>query len=191
VAWMGETNSNDVFTAVNSCNAQAAPATGQTRPSRSPGRSARARPLLHSNRTHSWVTGAQQLGANCGLMHRRKDRCFFDHVLGPAVPVGSPVHFGNMVGEVKTFFDNWLLNPDRHLVNTDHCARRTPARFDRKSSMLRPPARFGKCHLPPITAYPWISILASGTASAVMVIRALPGKLSPNTSRRICVRRSP
>jgi hypothetical protein len=48
-----------------------------------------------------------------------------------------------------------------------------------------------KFHLPPITAYPWISILASGTASAVMVIRALPGKLSPNTSLRICVRRSP
>jgi hypothetical protein len=22
------------------------------------------------------------------------------------------------------FFDNSLLNPDRHLVNTDHCARR-------------------------------------------------------------------
>ena len=129
--------------------------------------------------------------AKCGLMHRRKDRCSFDHVLGPAVTVGSPVYFGNMVGEVKTFFDNWLLNRDRHLVNTDHCARRTPACFARKSSMLRPPARFGKCHLPPITAYPWISILASGTASAVMVIRALPGKLSPNTSRRICVRRSP
>src|ERR1700730_12817607 len=131
------------------------------------------------------------LWAKCGLMHRRKDRCSFDHVLGPAVRVGSPVYFGNMVGEVKTFFDNWLLNPDRQLVHTDHCARRTPPCFDRKSSMLPPPARFGKCHLPPITAYPWISILASGTASAVMVIRALPGKLSPNTSRRICVRRSP
>jgi hypothetical protein len=25
-----------------------------------------------------------------------------------------------MMGEVKMFFDNWLLNPDRHLVNTDH-----------------------------------------------------------------------
>jgi hypothetical protein len=47
----------------------------------------------------------------------------------PAVTVGSPVYFGNMVGEVKTFFDNWLLNPNRHLVNTDHCARRTPACF--------------------------------------------------------------
>jgi hypothetical protein len=115
----------------------------------------------------------------------------FRSVLGPAVTVGSPVYFENMVGDVRTFFDNWLLNQDRHLVNTDHCARRTPACFARKSSMLRPPARFGKCHLSPITAYPWISILASGTASAVMVMRALPGKLSPNTSRRICVRRSP
>src|SRR6266498_1611401 len=26
-----------------------------------------------------------------------------------AVIVGSPVYFGNMSGEVKTFFDNWLL----------------------------------------------------------------------------------
>jgi len=61
--------------------------------------------------------------------------------------------------------------------------------FARKS-MLRPPA-LRKFHLPPITAYPWISSLASGTASAVIVIRALPGKLSPNTSLRICVSRSP
>jgi multimeric flavodoxin WrbA len=42
----------------------------------------------------------------CGLMYRRKDRCSFDHILGPAVAVGSPVYLGNMVGEVKTFFDN-------------------------------------------------------------------------------------
>src|ERR1700730_8643243 len=59
-----------------------------------------------------------------------------------------------------------------------------------KSSMLRPPARFGKCHLPPITAYPWISILASGTASAVMVIRALPGKLSPTEHMAVRIDRS-
>jgi hypothetical protein len=96
----------------------------------------------------------RQPWAKCGLMHRRKDRCSFDHILGPAVTVGSPVYFGNMVGEVKTFFDNWLLNPDRHMVNTDHCARRTPACFARKSSMLRPPARLGNFHWPPITAYP-------------------------------------
>ena len=29
-----------------------------------------------------------------------------------AVIVGSPVYFGNMAGEVKTFFDNWLLKFD-------------------------------------------------------------------------------
>jgi NAD(P)H dehydrogenase (quinone) len=29
-----------------------------------------------------------------------------------AVIVGSPVYFGNMSGEVKTFFDNWLLKFD-------------------------------------------------------------------------------
>jgi NAD(P)H dehydrogenase (quinone) len=28
------------------------------------------------------------------------------------VIVGSPVYFGNMAGEVKTFFDNWLLKFD-------------------------------------------------------------------------------
>ena len=28
------------------------------------------------------------------------------------VIVGSPVYFGNMSGEVKTFFDNWLLKFD-------------------------------------------------------------------------------
>ena len=43
----------------------------------------------------------------------------------------------------------------------------------------------------PITAMPWISILASGLARPVMVMRALPGKLSPNISRRIWVSRSP
>ena len=55
----------------------------------------------------------------------------------PAVTVGSPVYFGNMVGEVKTFFDNWLLNPNRHLVNTDHCARRTPARLPESQCSAR------------------------------------------------------
>lgn len=32
-----------------------------------------------------------------------------DLVSSDAVIVGSPVYFGNMSGEVKTFFDNWLL----------------------------------------------------------------------------------
>ena len=32
-----------------------------------------------------------------------------DLLSADAVIVGSPVYFGNMSGEVKTFFDNWLL----------------------------------------------------------------------------------
>ena len=32
-----------------------------------------------------------------------------DLLSADAVVVGSPVYFGNMSGEVKTFFDNWLL----------------------------------------------------------------------------------
>ena len=32
-----------------------------------------------------------------------------DLVSSDAVVVGSPVYFGNMSGEVKTFLDNWLL----------------------------------------------------------------------------------
>ena len=59
--------------------------------------------------------------------YARKDPCSFDHIPGPAVTVGSRVYFGNEGVEVKAFFDNWPLNQDRHLVNTDHCARRTPA----------------------------------------------------------------
>jgi NAD(P)H dehydrogenase (quinone) len=35
-----------------------------------------------------------------------------DLLSSDAVVVGSPVYFGNMAGEVKTFFDNWLLKFD-------------------------------------------------------------------------------
>jgi NAD(P)H dehydrogenase (quinone) len=35
-----------------------------------------------------------------------------DLLSSDAVIVGSPVYFGNMAGEVKTFFDNWLLKFD-------------------------------------------------------------------------------
>jgi NAD(P)H dehydrogenase (quinone) len=35
-----------------------------------------------------------------------------DLLSADAVIVGSPVYFGNMSGEVKTFFDNWLLKFD-------------------------------------------------------------------------------
>jgi NAD(P)H dehydrogenase (quinone) len=35
-----------------------------------------------------------------------------DLLSSDAVIVGSPVYFGNVSGEVKTFFDNWLLKFD-------------------------------------------------------------------------------
>jgi NAD(P)H dehydrogenase (quinone) len=35
-----------------------------------------------------------------------------DLLSSEAVIVGFPVYFGNMSGEVKTFFDNWLLKFD-------------------------------------------------------------------------------
>src|SRR5262249_9967181 len=35
-----------------------------------------------------------------------------DLVACDAIIVGSPVYFGNMSGDVKTFFDNWLLKFD-------------------------------------------------------------------------------
>jgi NAD(P)H dehydrogenase (quinone) len=35
-----------------------------------------------------------------------------DLVSSDAIIVGSPVYFGNMSGEVKTFFDNWTLKFD-------------------------------------------------------------------------------
>ena len=41
---------------------------------------------------------------------RRVGEVTTEDLLGSdAVIVGSPVYFGNMSGEVKTFFDNWLL----------------------------------------------------------------------------------
>jgi NAD(P)H dehydrogenase (quinone) len=35
-----------------------------------------------------------------------------DLLSSDAVIVGSPVYFGNMSGEMKTFFDNWLVKFD-------------------------------------------------------------------------------
>src|ERR1700730_6171713 len=83
-------------------------ASGQKQPQRFVTGCDRSSPVTGRPGRRPWLPSR----ARCRLMHRRKDRCSFDHVLGPAVTVGSPVYFGNMVGEVKTFFDNWLLNRD-------------------------------------------------------------------------------
>jgi NAD(P)H dehydrogenase (quinone) len=47
-------------------------------------------------------------GANV-VVKRVVDVATDDLLSSDAVIVGSPVYFGNMSGEVKTFFDNWLL----------------------------------------------------------------------------------
>lgn len=43
------------------------------------------------------------------VLKRVGDVATDDLLSSDAVIVGSPVYFGNMSGEVKTFFDNWLL----------------------------------------------------------------------------------
>ncbi len=47
-------------------------------------------------------------GANV-VLKRVGDVAVDDLLSSDAIIVGSPVYFGNMSGEVKTFFDNWLL----------------------------------------------------------------------------------
>jgi len=50
-------------------------------------------------------------GANV-VLKRVGDVAANDLLSTDAVIVGSPVYFGNMSGEMKTFFDNWLLKFD-------------------------------------------------------------------------------
>ena len=50
-------------------------------------------------------------GANV-IVKRVAEVAANDLLSSDAVIVGSPVYFGNMAGEVKTFFDNWTLKFD-------------------------------------------------------------------------------
>jgi NAD(P)H dehydrogenase (quinone) len=50
-------------------------------------------------------------GANV-VLKRVNDVAANDLLSSDALIVGSPVYFGNMSGEMKTFFDNWLLKFD-------------------------------------------------------------------------------
>jgi len=51
--------------------------------------------------------------ADANVVLKRVGEVAADDLLSSdAVIVGSPVYFGNMAGEVKTFFDNWLLKFD-------------------------------------------------------------------------------
>jgi NAD(P)H dehydrogenase (quinone) len=53
--------------------------------------------------------GAKAVSATKVLLKRVGEVSTDDLLSSDAVIVGSPVYFGNMSGEVKTFFDNWLL----------------------------------------------------------------------------------
>lgn len=56
-----------------------------------------------------------------------------DLVSSDAVIVGTPVYFGNMSGEVKTFFDNW---------NLKFCLSQERSMANRWAGRLRPARRF-------------------------------------------------
>ena len=53
--------------------------------------------------------GAKAVSGAKVILKRVGDVGTDDLLSSDAVIVGSPVYFGNMSGEVKTFFDNWLL----------------------------------------------------------------------------------
>jgi NAD(P)H dehydrogenase (quinone) len=53
--------------------------------------------------------GASGVSGTTVVLKRVGDVAAGDLLSSDAVIVGSPVYFGNMSGEVKTFFDNWSL----------------------------------------------------------------------------------
>jgi NAD(P)H dehydrogenase (quinone) len=53
--------------------------------------------------------GAKAVSGTSVVLKRVSEVAGDDLLSSDAVIVGSPVYFGNMSGEVKTFFDNWTL----------------------------------------------------------------------------------
>jgi len=53
--------------------------------------------------------GARAVSGTTVVLKRVGEAAASDLLSADAVVVGSPVYFGNMSGEVKTFLDNWLL----------------------------------------------------------------------------------
>jgi NAD(P)H dehydrogenase (quinone) len=58
------------------------------------------------------IEGANAVPGSSVVLKRVGEVDANDLLSADAVIVGSPVYFGNMAGEVKTFFDNWLLKFD-------------------------------------------------------------------------------
>jgi NAD(P)H dehydrogenase (quinone) len=67
------------------------------------------------------VEGAKAVSRTRVVLKRVGDVAGSDLLAADAVIVGSPVYFGSMAGEVKTFFENWTtkfaLFPDRRMRN--------------------------------------------------------------------------
>jgi len=65
--------------------------------------------------------GAKAISGTKVVLKRVGEVAADDLVSSDAVIVGSPVYFGNMSGEVKTFFDNWnlkfRLSQERRMAN--------------------------------------------------------------------------
>jgi NAD(P)H dehydrogenase (quinone) len=57
----------------------------------------------------SVTEGANSIRGTVGVLKRTSDVTTDDLLSSDAVVVGSPVYFGNVSGEVKNFFDNWML----------------------------------------------------------------------------------
>jgi NAD(P)H dehydrogenase (quinone) len=56
--------------------------------------------------------GAKAVSGTSVILKRVSEVAVNDLLTADAVVVGSPVYFGSMSGEVKTFFDNWTLKFD-------------------------------------------------------------------------------
>ena len=61
---------------------------------------------------HGVADGAKAVAGTNVVIKRVSEVAANDLVSSDAIIVGSPVYFGNMSGEVKTFFDNWTLKFD-------------------------------------------------------------------------------
>lgn len=58
---------------------------------------------------HGVAEGAKAASGTSVVLKRVAEVTADDLLSSDAVIVGSPVYFGNMSGEIKTFFDNWNL----------------------------------------------------------------------------------
>ncbi|MBI2829171.1 MAG: flavodoxin family protein [Acidobacteria bacterium] len=79
------------------------------------------------------TAGAQAVSGTKVVLKRVGDVTTNDLLISDAVIVGSPVYFGSMAGEVKTFFEDWTTKfgvfPDRRMRNKVGAAFATGAAF--------------------------------------------------------------